>query len=189
MKPVSPAAPSAEIAPLLIEFPQIGEGLPDVWGEGEPLRISIRLRRGSAQRASLLIQFDGKTKKLTSTAPGRWAITHTFKKGRYTIRARLKKDGRVLEGAREIKIVDYREEVVEIFSSALNTFRERGVDLKADFTPREVQAAVERGVPNINRAALDELVSVFELAKYSHHPITRKEYERAYRSFSFLQRG
>ena len=85
---------------------------------------------------------------------------------------------------RIIRIVDFREEIVRLYDVFLEWAKERAGDVTEQSTPREVEALlVSRGQP-IPQKALDELISRFEEADYSEHPIARRHYEAMYRAWS-----
>ncbi len=79
----------------------------------------------------------------------------------------------------DIRIVDYREEVVSLFNIMFQNFKVDPIVIN-EMTPRELEQAVIGGLPETKRIMLDEAVSVFEIANYSIHHIRRHEYERMY---------
>jgi len=107
-------------------------------------------------------------------------LTHAFQtKGTYIIGARLGKN----RGERQIKIVDYREEIVSLFKSLQEQLRSRGADIPVEATPREIQHIILESEPAIDESGLDSLVACFEEADYSEHPIGRQHYEMMYLSW------
>jgi hypothetical protein len=167
-----------------IEFPHVKEPFPDVWGAREPMRVSVRLERGGrpVEGAALRVAIDGEEKEVRTSASGEWSTECKFDKGTHRITVEYAEGKTKLKAEREVRVVDYREEVVGMFNSVVGSFRERGIDTGGDFAPREVQREAEKKIEGIDRKALDELVGVFEIANYSTHEIGRKEYEQAYLS-------
>jgi hypothetical protein len=167
---------------LKIEFPQVKGPFPDVWGVGEPMRVSVRLERGGKPvgETALRVAIDGKWEEVRTSASGEWSTECKFDRGTHGITTEYAKGKTKLRAEREVRVVDYKEEVVGIFNSVLGSFREQGIDTEGDFAPREVQREAEKKVEGVDKKALDELVSVFEVANYSTHEVGRKEYERAY---------
>jgi hypothetical protein len=53
-----------------------------------------------------------------------------------------------------------------------------------EMTPKEMQSTLMSQVSQVKHKPLDAIISVFEVADYSLHPITRKEYEQMYLSIN-----
>lgn len=187
---------AAERAPvrglgLEVGFPEIKEPFPDVWGVGDPLRISFRLTREGKPvgGAALRVKIDGEEREVRTPASGGWSEEHKFEKGTHKVAVEYAEGKAKLRAEREVRIVNYREEIVGIFNSLLGSFRERGIDAEGDFTPREVQRGAEAKIEGLDRKALDELVGIFEVANYSLREVGRREYERAYLSSQSVLRS
>ena len=80
--------------------------------------------------------------------------------------------------------MEFREEIVRLYNVFLDWAKERADDVTEQSTPREVEVIlVSQGLP-VPQKALDELISRFEEADYSEHPIARRHYEAMYRAWS-----
>jgi len=105
---------------------------------------------------------------------GEWRTSIELAKGNYRITAGTKEDSKMLE----LRIVDFREEVIRVYQDAFSKWRDAHDWVRDDMGPREAQAALLKyGLPH---DAVEELASLVELAEFSQHEIGRKEYERAY---------
>jgi len=171
---------------LTIEFPQIGEPLPDVWGVGEELTIALRLTdevgTGLVAPLEVLISNEGII-QTTTDKDGRAEIRHTFKhKGQYNITVKYEEStgGNKASAVGAIRIVDYREEIVSLFNTLVAEFRGMGISIAEEFTPRKIQYLVLNADKGIPEKALEDAVYCFEETDYSLHPITRKHYEIMY---------
>ena len=78
-----------------------------------------------------------------------------------------------------IRAVEYREEVVDLFNSVIARWGSYFPSLTKDMTPREAQSLVKDRYRD-RSGHLETMVVAFELANYSNHPISRKEYERMF---------
>jgi len=157
-----------------ILFPHIKEPLPDVWGVGEPLDIVVRVEGTGSDKVRVRVDGEEKDLKLTD---GRGVFKKTFsEKGAHKIEAECGGAG----AAREVRIVDYREEIIEVFKSLFNSFKER-LGLNDDATPREFASAAAGKAGEV-KGQLEELVRVFEIATYSPHSVGREDYEAEYLS-------
>ncbi len=170
---------------LNIELPGIEHGLPDVWGAGDELEVVCILGnlKGEAlgnKNIKFLIGSDVNT--LTTDIHGAVTTRHTFdKKGQYQLVARYEGDepDSPVFAKREVKIVDYREEIVDLFKLLLVWLRSGGLDLPDEATPREIVQKI--GETNaFSGTAVDQVGSVFEEADYSLHAIGRERYKTMY---------
>jgi len=168
---------------LEVAFPSIKEPFPEVWGVGEPFRISVRLkRRGKPVKGTIRVSIDGERKEVRLPPSGEWNTERKFDKGTHKVAVEYTAGKTKLVAEREVRVVDYREEVVRMFNSVIASLREEGIDAKGDFTPREIQREAQARIKKIDGEALDELIGIFEVANYSLHEIGREEYEAAYLS-------
>ncbi len=190
LQPVDiPAAVSAH-APLPrvhIKLPQISVEMPDVWGKDDDLLIVFAVD-GSPQmlaQYSLDIELEpGTSLRSLVAADGRASWTHTFcKTGVYNIQAVLVKEVRngYLPASRLVRIVDYREEIVRLYNEMLASLKIHGVLLIPKMTAREVETRLMKAFPSLSSNITSTLVSVFEEANYSLHPISRPAYEQMFR--------
>jgi len=167
---------------LAIEFPQIGESLPDVWGVGDELQISCSLKDGHREVAAetMEVYLD---KNLLSEVQvdesGKGDLVHTIQaKGEYVVGGRLRKS----KGERLIRIVDYREEIVNLFNSLLKQVQAEGTDIPSESTPREIQQRLLNAQAEINEKLVEQIIECFEEAEYSQHPMKRHHYEMMFLS-------
>ncbi|MCX6013047.1 MAG: DUF4129 domain-containing protein [Chloroflexi bacterium] len=165
------------VASYNIELPQIKSPFPDVWGLGEDLEIVSLLNQNQARKPVELSTGDGIPVQLKADDTGLIKLSHTFnKEGNYDISLRLIEDYK-LEASREIRITNYRQEIVDIFNKMIEWFRNQGIEIPSNATPREIQHRVTQKGTGISEDALDMIVSCFEEADYSLHPISRKQYK------------
>jgi len=144
--------------------------LPPVWDVCEEVSISIKNRGKGILRASL----DNRGIEVG----GALNLKFIFREpGRHILRAERLVNGKVKETKEiEIKIMNYRDAVVETFGELVRIAEEKkGINLR-DATAREV-------MKKIKAANSKELIHLFEAAKYGYGKLTRKDFSRAYRSF------
>ena len=58
----------------------------------------------------------------------------------------------------------------------------QGLSLSTKMTVREVENRLRKTFPGLSSEVTESIVSVFEEAEYSLHPITRSAYEKMYRA-------
>jgi transglutaminase-like putative cysteine protease len=185
------ATPKLERSKLSIEFPQIHSPFPLVWGVEEPLEVKISLNDPSNHPiSSAIVKLNVDKlgeKKLKTSEDGKGEATYIFnEKGTYKINASFKEDGKEDEitADAEVRIVDYKEEVVKLFNSFYMSAKEKFKEVGDEMTPREMQSTLMSQVPQVKHKSLDAIISIFEVADYSLHPVTRKEYEQMYLSIN-----
>lgn len=178
---------SAEEKPRVsISFPQIRNPLPPVWGVGEPLVVRISVfdpSNAPVPSATVRVNVEGLGEvQLTTRDDGSCEATYTFnEKGTFKIKASL--EGWVeASGEVEVRVVDYREEVVRLFNSFYASAKEKFNGLVDEMTPREMQSTIMSQVAPAKHKPLETLTWTFEVADYSLHPIGRREYEDAFLS-------
>ncbi|MEW5937461.1 MAG: DUF4129 domain-containing protein [Candidatus Thermoplasmatota archaeon] len=76
---------------------------------------------------------------------------------------------------------DLRGTVMRCYTGMVNLFEDRGVQMRKEMTPREFQAVVMI-VLGLKEESVKVLTALFEEARYSTHPITEEEKERALES-------
>ena len=171
---------------LTIGLPQIKGPLPDVWGIGEELVLDLQLtdEAGAGMSAALEVCVNDDVLTRPETGPdGKAEVRCAFpSKGQYNIAAKYEgpSGNKKADAVRPIKIVDYREEIVSLFDKLVNEFRQIGIEISEDFTPRKIQYLVLNAKKDIPAKALEDAVSCFEETDYSLHPITRQHYETMY---------
>jgi len=177
---------------LEISFPQILHPFPDVWGVNEDFVVSLNLKHGdNALNRNVRLRFDNSdAKKLKTDDSG--TVTHTRRikeKGLHSIEAEFEGEGSFASSKtrRNVKIVDYTEEIVEIFNTIFESIKGKGVPLTDETTPREFQNLTIEHFKDIDIDALEDFVSVFEIANYSLHSLGRREYEQVYLAHISLQ--
>jgi transglutaminase-like putative cysteine protease len=171
---------------LTIDLPQIKPPFPDMWGVGEELKITFRLANetGTGITSPIDISMDGETtSKLDTGKDGLAEMPYIYPaKGQYNITANYYSEtpDKKASAARPVRIVDYREEIVSIFSEMLEEFRGLGVAISDEYTPRKIQYLVLSAKTDIPEQALEDVITCFEETDYSLHPITRGHYETMY---------
>jgi transglutaminase-like putative cysteine protease len=176
-------SPSAN---LRVEFPQINPPFPDVWGQNEELTVQCNLQ--SAAGMPLVEKkieiFMGKliATLITGTDGSARVILTITRKGQYNLTAQyaMENTGELIADTRIMRIVDYREEVVDLYRRWLDDLRLRGIDPAQEATPREVERQLLAVRPEVPKAALNKSICCFEEADYSLHPVTRLNYEVMY---------
>jgi hypothetical protein len=151
-----------EKGPHEIVFPDIEQGMPWVWHSG-PLvtrvltpdrEISLRVD-GIPVQAEVL---DGRSEVLLNLSEGRHVIQIEGASGR-TMAA--------------VRIVEYRQEVLEQFSASLERWSS-SKRVGPEMSPREVFTVLGTTVP---RSRAGGALGVIERAAYSHHPVVRADYK------------
>ena len=184
--------PAAQPVQLGIAFPKEAEDLADVWGVGEEVRIIVSVTRGGGLAvAGAIVEVS-----VAGDAPPELAVigsdgAYTFswsgaEPGEYPVSVEFAGDYDYLPSSesRSIRIVDFREEIVHLYGLFLDWAKERSASVTELSTPREVEfILVSQGLP-VPQKALDELISRFEEADFSEHPIVRRHYEAMYRAWS-----
>jgi len=167
-----------------VQFPQVRQPFPDVWGTGYFFEVRSRLLDDDSDglaSTSVSCEIAGSEVQTTQTdAEGYATFRLRFKApGTYTIRTVFagNDDYRPSDAQRTLRVVDYREEIVRLFHSYL---QQSGASIPEETTPREAPRIIRRHVAQVDASALEELVGVFEEADYSTHEMTREQFERAY---------
>ena len=86
-------------------------------------------------------------------------------------------------GSRSFRVVEFREEVVRLYNSFVEWAGECVPGISGQTTPREVESMLVTAGLRLDQRALDDIISRFEEADYSEHPIARRQYEGMYRSW------
>ena len=184
-----PAETRVRVA-LDMEFGKPAPDLPDVWGVGETVAIALRAVdpdglpvAGVEVRAAVageepeaLVAGDDGVRALQWTAAevGDYRVVAEFAGNEACLPASV---------SRTFRVVDFREEIVRLYNVFLEWASRRTSASVDQMTPREVELLiVSRGLP-VPQKSLDELISRFEEADYSEHPIARRHYESMYRAW------
>lgn len=171
---------------LQLNFPQIRPPLPDVWGVGDSLLVKAQLTSGEGSVEGLMLQAtfqDGETKDIDLDDEGWGKMEYTFEeKGPHKVTVRfLGDEGRgAAKAEAELRIVDYREEILDLFNTFSDEHRSSKDEIKDHFTAREAMYVLMKYAPESVHNPLEELTTIFEIADYSTHDIRRGEYERFY---------
>lgn len=171
---------------LTIGLPQVKDPLPDVWGIGEELILDLRLTEATGAGISGPLEVTVNDEILTrpkTGQEGKAEIRFTFPaKGEYNLAARYEdpSNQKKATAVRPIRIVDYREEIVSLFDKTVNDFKQMGVEISEEFTPRKIQYLVLNAKLDMPEKALEDVISCFEETDYSLHPIARQHYETMY---------
>ena len=185
------AATGPSLVQLEIQFLQQAQDLPDIWGLGEEVVIEVGVVDSEGHpmvgaTVAVSLTAGSSEAQLTTDDAGKCTTTWmTQELGEYLVSAQLRTDegGRDASTARSLRVVDFREEIVRLYNSFLDWAKERTTSISEQSTPREVELVlVEEGLP-IDQRSLGQLISRFEEADYSEHPIARLHYETMYRAW------
>ena len=83
--------------------------------------------------------------------------------------------------------MEYREAITDIYNRLLVEVKSAGIKIHAQATPRELERNLVTRGTRIDEKLLDDLISVFEEAHYSLHPIARKDFLKAKYAFEGLK--
>ncbi len=184
-------------AQLSIRFITPADDLPDVLGIGEEMGIEIGLAdpegRGIAgATVAVSVSSEEEATELTTDNEGRCALRWTAAElGEYAVRATFAGNDECLEAfeTRSLRVVDFREEIVRLYNEFLDWAESKTTAISDQSTPREVELTLVGVGLHVDQKSLDELISRFEEADYSEHPIARRHYERMYRAWRTIVRG
>ena len=174
---------------LDIIFAKPAADLPDVWAIGESVAISVRLTTDEGAgipRQSIRVSHpDGTALQLETDSSGGFAFDWTADSlGEFTVSAHFEADDFFLDSSdsRSLRIVDFREEIIDLYNQFVD-WADEAIPGVRGRTPREVEASLVRSGEPMDHRAVDEVVSRFEEADYSEHPIGRRQYESMYRAW------
>lgn len=160
---------------FFISFPQILEQFALVWGEREPLEVQVKINTTQHKDAYIIVD-DGRMGKLELRV-GEELMKFVLEKGTHTF-AIVEEDNEIAEV--KVRIVDYREEVVQLYSEYFLSLKKKDPRIVEETTPREFQSIVKGSVPSNKHRSLESVVSLFEVANFSLHTIGRRQYEEMY---------
>jgi transglutaminase-like putative cysteine protease len=176
---------------IRIRFPDITDPFLGVWGIGDKLRIECLVNEGMQKRA------EGKTVDFfvnyKTTAKGIFSkgyatVSHIFvQKGAYQVTAKwINKPRRQATSAEAtLRIVNYGEEIVNLYGAFLQNFAQKYVSVEADITAREIERLL-LSIGKFDSESLRKVTDYFEKAEYSDHSIIRKDYEIMYQALKEL---
>ena len=184
-------------AQLAIRFIKPADDLPDVLGIGEEVGIEIGIADPEGQsmgRTTVEVSVPGEegATHLVTDSKGKCALRWTARDlGEYVVSATFPGDDKCLEASetRLLRVVDFREEIVRLYNEFLDWAESRTTAISEQSTPREVELTLVAEGLGVDQKSLDELISRFEEADYSEHPIARGHYERMYRAWHTVVRG
>ncbi len=188
--PEGEEVPEPQPTHLAITYMKASPDLADVWGVGEEVTIEFHLTDedgGDLAGELLQISFgDEQAAPIATDNKGRSHIAWTgHNPADYVVRAEFIGDDHRLKAiaTRELRIVDFREEIVRLYNVFTTWTESRIADYSKQLTPREVEARIVAEGLRVDERALDQLISRFEEADYSEHPIARRHYEAMYRAW------
>ena len=187
----SPDVEARQEASLKIVLVKVAADLPDVWGSGEDVTATVSLADwegraivgaavavslGGADEHSQLVTDDYGNCNISwaGDAPGEYRVSAEFEGDELHLSA---------SDSQTFRVVDFREEIVFLYKVFQEWAGARVSGITEQSTPREVELIlVSAGLP-IDQKSLDEIVSRFEEADYSEHPISRRHYEAMYNAW------
>lgn len=182
---IAPApAPVFKKAPIQIHFPMIKQGMPDVWGVREKavliFRVEDRALSNAREVPGLTATIGGTTIPLVFYK-GEARLERTFNLHEdVKVQVELKVKGETMprRTTRVLRIVDYREEIAELFATFKDDASKKITPVRHDATAWEVHDSLLDAKPDLSKVALREVVSSFEEAKFSNHAVGRSTYEK-----------
>jgi hypothetical protein len=180
---------------LRISFPDIRNPFPNVWGVGEKLRIGCCVRapygsiRKKAEGRTVELFVDGKNVVGSSLSKESATFSQIFgKKGVYQLTAQLidMSQTKTVTAETTLRVVDYREEIVDLYRAFLEFINEGSVEIRDEMTAREIESLL-LNTGKFNAIALQKVTQCFEKTEYSSHSIDRKDYEEIYLSIDELK--
>jgi hypothetical protein len=179
---------------VIIHLPQIKHDYPDVWGVGQPLEVILRVEDPNLQQArqipGLTVHLNGETLQPIFTK-GTAVLRRTFStpgERTVTVELRMAGESQARRTTRTVKIVEYRTEIADVFTNFREEASRAIVPIREDATPWEIYDILTGANPRLPAQSLREIVSSFEEAKYSNHPVTRATYERMIGALLELER-
>ena len=169
-----------------VEFPQISASFPLVWGVNEEFILQLGLVRtletfGGQLEVRIIV--DGEESRPTTVFSDRtvdYSIVFARKGPRHVQVVFEDQEGHEIACEIVIRIVDYREEVNDLFNDEFEEYRRMKAEIENHFTAREFMHKILEGKSESYYPPLNDMVSVFEIADYSLHDVKRGEYERFY---------
>lgn len=168
-----------------INFPQIEKLLPAVWGIGEMLLISSRVLVDKPEdTAKTGLQVTSAELRVDIMVPdySPVQVEQVFNiKGQALANVRFgTQPGELIAATRRIRIVDYREEIVELFNGLIDTLAKQGIAVDRKMTAREIEVKIRAKYPEITAETMRDIVKGFEYANYSLQPVARDVYMQMY---------
>ncbi|MBT6603853.1 hypothetical protein HN807_02395 [Candidatus Bathyarchaeota archaeon] len=170
---------------LRIILPNIESDLPAVWGINESITIhGLMLNEektpSTGETLTLLLNETELTSAKTDSN-GKITYTQTFVvKGIHRLKLLHEEEG--LRTNLDIKIVEYRDEIIRLFNNRFQEARERFQSIQDNYTARELYLYLSNETPELSHEPLRELVFIFEEANYSLHEVNREQYTRFFKA-------
>lgn len=142
---------------LKISFPSLNSTFPSIWGINEPL--VVRFSDETENFDEITIIFDKKGEK------------------KITVYSDSEKE---FAGNANIRIVDYREEIVLLGKTLLKKICDSFRLARHKLTPREILHEVCTSIDQEALKALEKMIGIFEKATYSRQEMDRQDYESFY---------
>jgi hypothetical protein len=180
---------------LRINFPDIRNPFPNLWGVGEKLRIRCCVRapngriRKKAKERTLKLFVDGKNIGRSALLKESATFSQIFeKKGAYQLTAQLidMSQTKTVTAETTLRVVDYREEIVDLYGAFLEFMNEESVEIRDEMTAREIESLL-LNTGRFDAIALQKATQCFEKTEYSSHSIERNDYEEIYLSLEELK--
>ncbi len=170
---------------LRIILPGIESELPAVWGVNESMAIHggmLDEEKTPLKGETLALIFnENELVSAETDSDGKIAYEGEFDvKGIH--RLTLHHEGENLRTGLDIKIVDYRDEIIRLFNNRFREARERFQSINDNYTARELYMYLRGETPEPSHRPLRELVFIFEEANYSLHEVNREQYTRFFRA-------
>ena len=170
-------------ASIDLEFPDLKPGLPYIWGMGENFRVKIMLSSKESDYTLIKTLYNDKEDEIKLDENYEIIKLYTFeRKGTQAIIFKYNIPDKKICAITKLllKIVDYREEIVEQFNENFINNISPSENYVSNPTARELLHILRRKLSPVKCEALKNMVHGFEEADYSHHVITRENFEAFY---------
>ena len=183
--------PEPQETRLEISFGRPAPDLPDVWGIGEQVPVRIRLSTADNQpvpQAMIETHVPVILPPGTLETEGQGICAFVWdgnELGQFLVSASFAGTPEHLgsSDSRSFHVVEFRAEIVRLYNAFVEWHRERVTGISDQATPREVESILVASGSPIDQKDLDQVISRFEEADYSEHPIARQQYEAMYRAW------
>jgi hypothetical protein len=176
---------------ITVDIPEIKKELPYVWGVSEPFTIKVKIKTNASEQVRkiqvtgfddikelILEGKDSATKKHFFQEQGLKVIEFSYENT---------KEGIYALTLLKLKIVEYRQEIIQQFKKDFQTQVERREFLSDKITAREMLNRLSSRLDSQSVSALERMVYNFEEANYSQHMITSENYSEYMLSRNMLE--
>ena len=184
--------PDPEPTLVAVSIARPAPDLPEVFGLGEqvPVAVSLAVEDGPsiAQAPLVVTSPDGGRLDLETDQQGGCGFTWTANRlGDLAVSAEYAETTFYLasSSSADLRVVEFREEIVRLYNEFLDWANDQMPGVSGR-TPRELEAILSASGLSLDFRAMDEVISRFEEADYSEHPIGRRHYESMYRSWQIV---